>query len=49
VALGVFQEAKEIFSGLLEGSFVWVGHLVSMPRLETWSGNSGRWPGNLIH
>jgi hypothetical protein len=35
VALGVFQKAKELFSGLLEGSFNLFGHRSSIPRLET--------------
>jgi len=35
MALGVLQEAKEIFSGLLEGSFGLTGHLVSVPRFKT--------------
>jgi hypothetical protein len=51
VALGVFQKAKEIFSGLLEGSFNLFGHRSSIRLFKTCLKNSaifGLW-GRLLN
>jgi hypothetical protein len=35
MAFGVFQKAKELFSGLPEGSFNWFGHRSSIRLFKT--------------